>query len=65
VSNSEKMERKKKKKTEITKAHNRNHHRVINSSTGAVDDEDWINVEMAIVTGTLAAMFDAKKKHIM
>lgn len=41
-----------------------NHHRVINSSTGAVDvDDDGINVEMAIVTGTFAAMFDAEDRN--
>lgn len=39
-------------------------HRVINSSTGAVGvDVDGINVEMAIVTGTLAAMVDAEDRN--
>ena len=38
----------------------KNYHRVINSSTGAVDG---INVEMAIVTGTFAAMVDAEDRN--
>jgi hypothetical protein len=39
------------------------HHRVINSSTGAVVEDDGINVEIAIVTGTLVAIVDAEDKN--
>jgi hypothetical protein len=39
------------------------HHRVINSSTGAVVEDDGINVEIAIVTGTLLAIVDADDRN--
>ena len=39
-------------------------HRVISSSTGAVvDDDDGINVEIAIVTGMLVAIVEAEDKN--
>lgn len=38
-------------------------HRVINSSTGAVVEDDGINVDIAIVTGTLVANVDAVDKN--
>jgi hypothetical protein len=38
-------------------------HRVINSSTGAVVEDDDINVDIPIVTGTLAAIVDAEDKN--
>jgi hypothetical protein len=39
------------------------HHRVINSSTGGVVEDDGINVEIAIVTGTFDAIVDAEDKN--
>jgi len=38
-------------------------HRVINSSTGAAVEDDDINVDIPIVTGTLAAIVDAEDKN--
>jgi hypothetical protein len=49
--------------TKEKKERNDCHHRVINSSTGAVLEDDGINVEIAIVTGTLVAMVDAEDRN--
>jgi hypothetical protein len=40
------------------KEYKKNHHRVINSSTGAVVDDDGIKFEMAIVTGIFVEIVD-------
>jgi hypothetical protein len=52
-------------RNKITKEKKRTdcHHRVINSSTGAALEDDGINVEIAIVTGTLVAMVDAEDRN--
>jgi hypothetical protein len=55
---------KQKKNKHIQKRKKSFHHRVINSSTGAVVEDDGIKFEMAIVTGTLVEFVDDEETGI-